>query len=387
MKKKININSVKNQNRQLVLKEILNNEQVTRTEIAHKLRLSNATVGTLADELIKMDIVCEEKDQNSSVGRRPSLLRLKNASKYILVLDLTSRDLSYTLLNLDITISESKEYEYNPDLSYKENLVIFLSDIHSHLQDDNNDISDKLIGVGVSIPGTYDNIKDKVICKLIPELTDIELHTLVSQYFTQNIFIDNDMTLAGIAAIQNIENVKRKSIFFISLGRGIGGAISINGNIHRGANGFAGEIGQTMLSPNNTLEDLVSWNVFIDKVEKRYNLDKDTNIKYFILEKYLADDPIILEELDNVATYIAQAFVNIVMMVNPNTIVISGRFNIFGKKFIALLKEKISHFVFPEIFESLEIVLSVNKDKNSVLGVGYNIRQFWLDHLTFKLEE
>jgi predicted NBD/HSP70 family sugar kinase len=385
MGKKININSVKNQNRQLVLKEILNNEHITRTEIAHKLRLSNATVGTLADELIKMDIACEEKDQSSSVGRRPSLLRLKSKSKQILVMDLTSRDMSYTILNLDITISDSKEFEYNNQLSYKENLVIFLEDVLSYVN--NNNIIDKLIGIGVSIPGTYDNIKDSVLCNLIPELNDIQLKALISQYFPQNIFIDNDMTLAGIASIQTIENVRKKSVFFISLGRGIGGAISINGNIYKGGNGFAGEIGQTMLTPKNTLEELVSWNVFISNVKKKYKLTDDTNIKYFVLEKYLADDPIIIEELESVATYIAQAFVNIVWLVNPNTIIISGRYNIFGKKFIALLREKISHFVFPQIFESLEIVLSSNKDKNSVLGVGYLIRQYWINHLTYKVEE
>jgi glucokinase len=176
-------------------------------------------------------------------------------------------------------------------------------------------------------------------------------------------------------------------VFFISLGCGIGGAISINGNIYKGTNGFAGEIGQTMLTPNNTLEDLVSWNVFISNIKKKYKIDDDSNNKYFVLEKYLADDPIILEELEIVASYIAQAFVNIVWTVNPNTIVISGSYNIFGKKFISLLREKISHFVFPQIFESLEIILSSNKDRNSVLGVGYLIRQYWIDELTYKVED
>lgn len=383
MANKININTVKNQNRLLVLNQIIDNIQITRTEIAKKTDLSNATVGTIADEFIELDIISEEKIQTSSIGRKPSFLKLKKDSKLILVIDLVSNDMAYTILSLDLSIEQKYHHKFNLKLNYEKNLNEFLEKIKSYIT--LNQLDEKIIGISVATAGTYNEKTDMILCKALPPLTKIKLKKKLKKYFTQKISIENDMRLVSIYDIQKVNNYNNKNIIYICLGTGIGGAFSINGNLYRGKNNFAGEIGQIMLSPKKTLEQSVTWEKFITKIiSENKNVNKD-NIKSFLLNKYQENNDIIKKELDGIISDITQAFTNIIWLLNPDTIVINDQFDALDEFFVSRIKTNIQKNVFLEILDDLEIILIPNKEESLVMGAAYIIRKNWTIQLTSKM--
>src|SRR5262249_28621081 len=63
------------------------------------------------------------------------------------------------------------------------------------------------------------------------------------------VIIDNDANTAAYGELQVGAARDRREVFFVTLGTGIGAGLIINGQIYRGAAGFAGEFGHMTIDP------------------------------------------------------------------------------------------------------------------------------------------
>src|SRR5207237_4059916 len=65
-----------------------------------------------------------------------------------------------------------------------------------------------------------------------------------------------------------------RSMFYVTLGEGVGGALIIDGQIWRGAGGFAGEIGCVPINSEGTrLEEVASTLNIIRRTRSRFHQD------------------------------------------------------------------------------------------------------------------
>ena len=379
MKRKIDFNSVKKQNRLLVLNEIIQHDHLTRSEIARSLDLSNATVGTIADEMIHLGIIIEEKDMTSSIGRKPSLLRINKDANLIMVLDLATKAINYSLLDLELNILDTRSHTYDNTITYQENLDSFLLDTKSWLTSSQ---MDKIIGIGVSVPGTYQHDTDAVLCTIVPELTGINLHSIIAKHFPQSIFIENDMRFLALKDIQKVVDYKHKSIFFMCLGSGIGGALCVNGHIYTGANNFAGEIGQTLLTSGQTVEHAIAWDDFIQNLKRLFPDTAEDALHGAVMNAYAEDHPHVTEAIHRLTDLIAVPLTNMIWLLNPDTIVISDQYGIFDQIFIDRIRENITKHIPKGLLGEVEIMHIKNKSKSVILGAAHVIRRKWLEQLS-----
>src|SRR5262245_44831397 len=63
------------------------------------------------------------------------------------------------------------------------------------------------------------------------------------------VILDNDANAAAYGELQVGVARGRREVFFVTLGAGIGAGLIINGQIYRGAAGFAGEFGHMTIDP------------------------------------------------------------------------------------------------------------------------------------------
>ena len=61
-------------------------------------------------------------------GRRAGLVSL-NTDKFFMIIDLTARNMSMTVMNIALNIVDKIVYEYNSDFYYEENLYIFMKNV------------------------------------------------------------------------------------------------------------------------------------------------------------------------------------------------------------------------------------------------------------------
>ena len=382
MDNKIDVNSIKIQNKRLIIKEIMKKRLVSRNGIASELGLSVVTVSKIVQEIMDSDIIEEVKDVSSTVGRKANLLRFIAEARKMVALDLSSRKFSFSIIGLGLDIESTYFHKYKKNMSYESNLHEFLSYARDFIL--KNGLEEKIVGVGVSVPGAYNKSEDRVICTKIRELPKIRLKGVFSQYFKTDITVEQDIRLMITHDTQYMEHVLKQNIFYIYVGEGTGGAILIDGNIYCGANDLAGEIGQMLLDNENSFHDLISWDNFVSAAKEHYHeLDgkNPDEISAYLVSRFDEKDAFIMEEVNKVAEIFSRAIMNIMCFVDPHTIIISGNYNIFGNKFQKLLREYSARFVLPEILAVLKIRLSENGDKSAVLGLGSILRDKWVDNM------
>ncbi|MGI8776046.1 MAG: ROK family protein [Acidimicrobiales bacterium] len=107
--------------------------------------------------------------------------------------------------------------------------------------------------VGVGAPGLVDR---GGVLRVAPNLAveqGLELRAVLEEALSLPVVVDNDATCAAwgereIGAASGFDDV-----ILVTLGTGIGGGIISDGRLHRGANGFAGEIGHMVIDPQGPM--------------------------------------------------------------------------------------------------------------------------------------
>ena len=242
----IGLRSIKWESIRQIFRVIAENDVVTRADISDETGLSLMTVGKVADALLSLNVVTQDKEKRNSAGRRAGLLRIQQAN-YALILDLTSRNFSVTAIDMRLNIINKNHFAYDENLSYSENLDLFLQEVMRQrtLQAERH-----CIGIGVSVPGVYNSEKDRVISSRIAELEDIPIARRVTDVLHEpNLVIEASYHAAARSQISRIENFNEKIILYWFVGEGnIYGTVVYNGTIMQGAHLQAGDFGNMVVN-------------------------------------------------------------------------------------------------------------------------------------------
>ncbi len=141
-------------NKSRVAKYILKNSGASKPEIASGLALSMPTVLQTVKSLIDEGLITESGKQESNGGRKATALTVAEDVCCAAGIDITANHMSYVLIDLCGNIKSEKRIK-RPF----ENTPEYYRGVNANLEDflDFSPINaEKLIGVGVSLPGIID---------------------------------------------------------------------------------------------------------------------------------------------------------------------------------------------------------------------------------------
>lgn len=112
-----------------------------------------------------------------------------------------------------------------------------------------NELGD-VLAVGVGVPGliTLDGVMRA--SPNIPGSIDVAIGPQLSHRLARHVYVDNDGNAAALAEWRYGAGRGARNMWMVTLGTGIGGGHMLNGAVQRGVNGFAGEIGHTVVNPD-----------------------------------------------------------------------------------------------------------------------------------------
>lgn len=84
----------------------------------------------------------------------------------------------------------------------------------------------------------------------IPGSVDVAVGPELTARLGRRVHVDNDGNLAALAEWRYGAGRGARNMWMVTLGTGIGGGHVLNGAVQRGVNGFAGEIGHTVVNPD-----------------------------------------------------------------------------------------------------------------------------------------
>lgn len=327
------------------------------------------------NELVNEGAVIAAGYANSTGGRCPQLFTLKDDLMYIVAVAMDQLKTRITLVDMKNNFfGETKELELV--LSNKPTLVNELGKELNQFILDSGISKEKIAGIGIGMPGFVDAQKGLNYSFLKVNqgsiVTNLELMTELP------VFIDNDSSLIALAEFKIGAAKGKQNVMVVNIGWGIGLGMILNKNLYRGNDGFAGELSHIPLFTNNKicscgkmgcLETETSLLVVVEKAMAGIKQGKPTILKDLTLENVeeasiviltaaLNGDTFAIELISEAAYNIGRGIAILVHILNPQTIVLSGRGSIGRKLWMTPIQQALNEHCIPKIAENLEIEIS-----------------------------
>jgi predicted NBD/HSP70 family sugar kinase len=240
-------------NRSAVLNTIKTSGPTSRTEVARLTGLSAATITGITADLIADNLVFEKASGDSRGGRRPILLAVNPRGRYVIGLKLTETQLISALTDLEATVI-AKRTDSIAGHSL-EQVLDGMSALVPALLREGGLSKKQLLGVGLGLAGIVDAERGRLRLSPYFGWRDVPLRDLLQARLRVPVIVDNDVNTLTLAekwfgAGQGVDH-----FLTVTIGRGVGLGIVVNGQFYRGARGGAGEFGHTVIDPDGPLCD------------------------------------------------------------------------------------------------------------------------------------
>jgi predicted NBD/HSP70 family sugar kinase len=242
-----NLDQVRRRNLSTVLRLVHENGAPSRAWLTRQTGLNRSTVAALVAELAEHELVIEsEPNQTKRVGRPSLIIRPSERTVAIAVHpELDAVEIGVVALGGTVLQRQRLDTAGIPTVAEAVELVASaVADIRAQLGDDH-----RIVGIGLAVPGLVRESDGMV--SVAPHLgwTDEPLAELLAAATGFSVASANDANAGAIA--ERVFGAGRgvdELIYLNGGASGIGGGIVSGGELLRGASGFAGEIGHTMVN-------------------------------------------------------------------------------------------------------------------------------------------
>ncbi len=248
-------------------------------------------------------------------------------------------------LNGKILYRVRRPLEYVPDTG---TILQLLDDMLTDVTKPERLLNGRILRVGVAVGGLVDATSGVVRTLYHAHGWD---NFPLQDYFTEKLavpcIIDNNANAAALAEVQQGVGIGERVVLYLGLGRGIGGALVVNGKIYHGTTCTAGEIGHMVVKENGPkcscggsghLEAVASAQAIVRTmlglaIEYPETMEAISRITGGRAERITAEqvfrlaaegDTIASHLVDDVLKYLGNTLANIVLLVNPGMIILGG---------------------------------------------------------------
>jgi len=386
--RKGNRDLIKKINQSLVLNLIKSRGPISRTEIARLSGLSLAAISGITAELIDMDLVHEMGEGESTGGRRPVLLRLDRQAGFVVGVKLMEHAVTSALTDLDAQVLH---YRVTP-LAAPEGERDVDSVLQTIVQAVEATIAEagvarqRMLGVGVGMAGLVDG--EAGLCRYSPFLgwRNVALAEPLADRLGLPVYLENDVNTLTIAEQWFGYGHGVDHFVVVTVGRGIGAGIVVNGQFYRGGVGGAGEFGHITVVENGPpcgcgkrgcLEALASDPAMVRQARAAIALGEQTalaGVASLTLEAIVATaesgDELARRLLADSGRWLGVGIATLVNILNPQLVIVGGEGVHAGEWRFGPMREAIREHAFNSLADELQIVVEPSGDEAWARGAA-----------------
>lgn len=313
----------------------------------------------------------------------------KRTDQYAIGIDIGGTGTKYGLVNHRGDIS-NRGSEIRTNVYDK--VEAFVEDLYKALRPLIDEVGEEKIG-GIGIGAPNGNVYNGTIeyAPNLPWKGIIPLAKLVSEKFALPCSLTNDANAAAVGEMTYGAARGMRDFIMITLGTGVGSGIVANGQLIYGHDGFAGELGHTIIRPGGrkhagtgalgSLESYASaTGITLTAREILQQTNKESLLRNYKIEKI--DSRIVYEcakQGDEIAQEVyrftgqilGEALANFVMFSSPEAIILFGGVIKAGSLIIKPTHEHMEKNLLPIFKNKVKIVLSELKEADAaILGAS-----------------
>ena len=226
----------------LILEAIINEGPISRAALAKHLGLTKATVSSIVQELLDSGLVREVGSAPAEKGRKPILLSLHQEAGYALAVNIETTGI--TVMSADLLGTGCRLRQY-PVRAFDEGFFSFLLEVLKNTMEALPPSRYGVVGICLGVHGVSRG--NQMIFAPYYSL-DADLARRLMEALNLPVYLYNEANLSVLGERAFAFNYP--DMINISVHSGVGMGILINDHLYTGANGFAGELGHTIVEPD-----------------------------------------------------------------------------------------------------------------------------------------
>ncbi|MFJ9833958.1 ROK family protein [Streptomyces sp. NPDC101169] len=330
---------IRTANRYEVLRRIIAGSPTSRQELAAATGLSLATVATLVGELLDLRMITEVGFEDSAGGRPRGLVAVDASGGALVGVDIAETYVHVELFDLALNVLARTEEELDAGERRPERVAGRVAAAVGSVVARAGAGSDRVLGVGVSMPGQIDRDGGVVEYAANWDWYDVPLLGLLAERIPHPLYLDNPLRACTAAELWFGAARGRGDVVVVNLGTGVGAGLALGGGLHRGASNSAGEWGHTTLvldgrpchcgghgcvetyvgAPGimRNLRELSPRSPLLHPGDQTATIDA-------LGAAAVADDPVALEAVRDTARYLGAGISDLINLLNPEVVVLSS---------------------------------------------------------------
>ena len=246
--------------------------------------------------------------------------------------------------------------------------------------------------IGIGIPGLVNRNTNRIeVMPNLPNLSEINITQELERETGLPVVLDNDANAAAYAELQVGAARGRRDVFFVTLGTGIGSGLIINGQIFRGAAGFAGEFGHMTIDPEGIecacgnigcLETIASGPNIVRRTRERLYRDRTSSLSRLAIPRdreFTAEDiaraaregdEMAQVMMERTGMFLGIALAAVINLLNVEMVVMGGGVMEAGDLILKPTIKETRRRAFPPSFDSCEIVIAKLGPQAGMIGAA-----------------
>lgn len=338
---------LKQNNHNLIKKLIYQYSPISRVEIAQKLGLTTPTITGMVTPLISSGLIRETvavSDETKVAGRPRMMLEFVPETYYICGVDIGHYQINYMVTDLRGNVISARRTDQTLT-TYQVTLEQLSIQIPDFLRE--SDIpKEKLLGVGVCLPGMIDGSVGKIYDIFLEGWQEHSLSAELGQRLDVKVEVENNVRARAICADLFDRSVDAQPFAYFFASYGVACQMIIDGKVLYGQSAAAGEIGHTVVQRDGPvcptcgnrgcLEALTGERAILQRCREIMDTDVPTvlrelcpNSRNLTMDKVLMAQEMGDREVSNVIEdaieYLGIALANTINLISPRAVTLEGK--------------------------------------------------------------
>jgi N-acetylglucosamine repressor len=350
---------MKSVNKSIILNKIRTDAPISRAQIAKETKLTPPTVSSNVKELIEQGIVKESELGESQGGRKPTMLLIDNSAFSIVGVDIGPDMIECVMADLSGKISNRSSSKLSTPITDSQFLTILKECIHTCIGSPPTS-NEKIIGIGVAMHGVVEVETGTSLVAPILGLKNIPIKEELEKEFDLDVKVENDARAIALGESWFGDHGPLESMLVVNIGRGVGAGLVMNGNLYHGSDDIAGEVGHMTIDLHGDVCECGNrgcLQTFITgpAIARRAQHELSGEQMY---ELAVSGDENILSVFKETGEIIGVGLTNLIHIINPEKIVLSGGVT------------KSEKLILPEIRKTIEERALTPKAKQTAVSIS-----------------
>ena len=325
----------------------------------------------------------------SSGGRRAETLQLHHDLGVLLCADLGATSVEVAVLSPDLQVlarhGEAIDVRVGPSI-----VLSRMRTLMRELLARSGLKPRQVIGIGVGVPGPVDFASGQLVePPLMPHWDSYSIRDDLGADYAAPVWVDNDVNLMALGELWRLKR-SLSNFLVVKVGTGIGCGVVCHGEVYRGANGSAGDVGHICVLPDGPRCHCGNLGcvetVAAGPAIARHATEAAQAGRSAMLAERLADQGQLTPEDVGLASragdaaanaivqssgmLIGQMLASVVNFFNPSHVFVGGGVTRIGPLFLASLRQSVYQRSLALSTRHLEILTTPLGDQSGLIGAG-----------------